>query len=253
MMPLANQLYQMALSAGANNPLASYLVGSAYQESSFKPNELGDFVGGKPTSFGLMQVGSPSLGSGSVQQQFANYMSALQNRAPNTWAAMNAAPTPEAAYAAQHSNPDWRMGIPGGRFDYARQVSGTPSWQMIAGQVGGMGGPSGLTASSVNPSAAVSSLPSSGYAFGTGSNPSQMGTWQDYSNALQKQAQWTGVGNAIGSVFSGLGQQMQQQSQQGMQQAMQMMQRKSPGAAILAQLLNPNPAAYPDYSSYLGG
>jgi hypothetical protein len=138
-MPLASQLYQNAIAMGASPIMAAYLAGSAYQESSFNPNARGDFVNGKPTSFGVMQVGSPSLGSGSVPDQFKNYITALQSKAPDTWAAMNAAPTPQAVHAALHDNPDWRMGIPGARFDNAQQLMGTsgtpgtPGYQQVIG------------------------------------------------------------------------------------------------------------------------
>lgn len=243
-LPTANDLYQMALDMGASAPLAGYLVGSAYQESSFNPKERGDFVGGKPTSFGLMQVGSPSLGSGSVQDQFKNYIARLQSNAPETWSAMNAAPTPEAAYAAQHANPDWRMGIPGNRFAYARQVLGAPGWQQIAGE---LGGPAAMPPAQI----AATTAPAPEYAYGRGSNPAQMSTGLDYAKALMTPTTGQVAGSAISSLLSGVGQAISGGQQQGGQQAMQMMQRPSQASQILRQLLNPG--NYPDYSSYLGG
>ena len=268
-LPFASQLYNLALNMGASAPLAGYLVGSAYQESGFKPGQLGDYVNGKPTSFGLMQVGSPSLGSGPAVDQFRNYISALQNRAPDTWAAMNAAATPQEAYAAQHQNPDWRMGIPGNRFGYASQVmqagpfaslGATGAAPAAAGAAPGTPGtnPTAMTflANLLNQPAAAQQRPvysgmqpnlnfargmSAMYPVATPTASSAQGggmsSWSDYANALTTPSTTEQVASGLGSALSRLGQQGQQQAQQGMNQALQMMQRPSAASAILRQLL----------------
>jgi hypothetical protein len=277
-MPMASQLYQNAIAMGASPTLAAYLAGSAYQESSFNPNARGDFVNGKPTSFGVMQVGSPSLGSGSVPDQFKNYITALQSKAPDTWASMNAAPTPQAAHAALHENPDWRMGIPGARFDNAQQLMGTDTsgyqnapaylrpnppaqpttWQQIMGQLASppsqqpvlnTGGYSNLPAYLAQGQPAAAPIPQPP-AVGIG-GAHAMGSWQDYATALQNpppaQASPYAQGGAIiGNALSQAGQQIQRQGQQGMSQAMAMLQNR-PNA--LQRLLSGG--GYPDYTSYL--
>jgi hypothetical protein len=234
-LPVASDLYQQALAMGASPTLAAYLVGSAYQESGFKPGQLGDYEGGQPTSFGLMQVGSPKLGSGSVPEQFRNYISRFQSNAPDTWAAMNAATSPEAAYAAQHANEDWRMGIPGSRFTYARQLLGeSPNASDYT--------------SALYARPPVENAPG----FTSGGNPTQMSTFLDYQNELDKQKVYDKAGSTIGSAFAGLGSQIAQSGQQGMNQAMQMLQQKSSAAGYLRQLLLGSGSNYPDYTSYFG-
>jgi hypothetical protein len=237
-MGTASDLYQQALAMGVSPTLAAYLVGSAYQESAFKPDAVSDYVGGKPTSFGLMQVGSPSLGSGAVPDQFKNYIERFQKNAPDTWAAMNAASSPEGAYAAQHANPDWRMGTVGSRFGYARQLLGDSP---TSGDY-----TSALTA----PRAPVQEAPG----FTQGSNPQGMSTFLDYAAELDKQKRYDQAGSAISSAFAGLGKQIQESGQEGMKQAMQIMQQKSPAAGYLHQLLfGGGGNQYPDYTSYFGG
>jgi hypothetical protein len=248
--PMARDLYQQALDLGASPTNAAYLVGSAYQESSFNPNERDDFVGGKPTSFGLMQVGSPSLGSGSVPDQFKNYITAMQNHAPDTWAAMNAAATPEAAHVALHQNPDWRMGIPGARFENASQLLGStdqgqyqnlPSylqrnpptqltqpttWQQIMGPLASpppqqsmlnTGGYQNLPAYLAQPAAAAT--------------PAQPSTTDQFA---------TNFGKSLTSMAQN---QMAQQQAQGNQMVQSLLSRQPSGAAALAQLAA-NPQAF---------
>jgi len=236
-LPMAGDLYQQAIAMGASPTLAAYLVGSAYQESGFNPNKTGDYASGKPTSYGLMQVGSPSLGSGSVPTQFGNYISRFQSNAPDTWAAMNAATSPEAVYAAQHANPDWRMGIPGSRFAYARQIGGLP-----------MTGDDYVSALYSRPYAPVQEAPG----FVHEGNTGQMSSFLDYGKELDKQKAYDKAGSAIGSAFSGLGEQIAKSGAQGMQQALQLVQQKSPASAYLHQLLLGG-SQVPDYTSYFGG
>lgn len=242
-LPMAGDLYQSALDMGASPTLAAYLVGSAYQESAFNPNAVGDHdASGKPTSFGLMQVGSSKLGSGPVPTQFKNYISRFQENAPDTWAAMNAAPSYEAVYAAQHANPDWRMGIPGNRFAYARQLMGEPA----------TGGDYASALTYMPRSATGEPLPLTAPGYTREGNTSEMGTFQDYGKALDQENRVQNAAGAIGSVFAGLGQQIAKQGSQGMSQAMQMAQRKSPASVFLKQLLSAG-SQLPDYTSYFGG
>jgi len=238
-MPLSSQLYQMAISMGASPANAAYLVGSAYQESGFKPNALGDFVNGKPTSFGLMQVGSPSLGSGSSEDQFRNYIGRLQKNAPDTWSAMNSAKTPEDVYSAQRTNPDWRMGIPGGRFAYANQVSasqddGMSSNAFMSGIQRVLQDPNQNRIASQT---SATGLPSPGQYIdehGGIPKPPQVGAVQPMSTPASS------AFSIIGQGLASAGQQMSQSGQQGNAQAMAMLQqRKSPFASYLQSLLNP--------------
>jgi hypothetical protein len=121
----AIQLYQEAIAAGATPTNALYLVGSAIQESGLNPNKTGSDGG---TSFGLMQVGKglwnrmQQQGQMTPAAQMRAYITALKTNAPQTWAAMQKASTVQGVYKAQHSNPDFRMGIPGARFAYANQL-----------------------------------------------------------------------------------------------------------------------------------
>ncbi len=220
----------LALASGqpsAGPPLAAYLVGSAYQESGFKPDQRGDYVKGQPTSFGLMQVGSEKLASGSVTEQFRNYISALQSRAPDTWKSMNAAPTPEDAYVAQHVDSDWRMGIPGNRFSYARQVMSAPPPTET---------PPPTVAAGVSPAlqSASASIPAP-----AGINdlvPGPSFNYDKFNNTVQASNVAQDVGGALASSLSSIGKGMQQSSQQGMQQALAMLHSDPRAQQALAQL-----------------
>jgi hypothetical protein len=193
-----------------------------------------------------MQVGSPSLGSGSVQDQFKNYITTLQSKAPQTFADMNAAPTPEAVHAALHQNPDWRMGIPGARFENANQLLGTDTsgsqnvppylnpnprtqpttWQQIMGPLASpppqqsmlnTGGYQNLPAYLAQPAvAAAPAQPSATDQFAT-----------NFGSSLMKMGQ----------------QQAATQQAQGNQLVQSLLNRQPAGAAALAQLAA-NPQAY---------
>jgi hypothetical protein len=237
-MPMASQLFQIALNSGANPTLAAYLVGSAYQESGFKPGELGDFSRGRPTSFGLMQVGSPSLGSGTATEQFQKYIEAFQRRAPETWAKMNQAMNPQEAYAAQHENPDWRMGIPGGRFDYANQIMATqPGYEnlpsYLASQPTQAGTPPPLYTGGMltAPNQSFASTMSSRYPAQPGA---QMGTWADYAAATTPPPESTPLSRgltALGAGISKVGAQQQTSLAQGSQAAMSLLAQRQPPPA----------------------
>jgi hypothetical protein len=180
-----------------------------------------------------MQVGSPQLASGTAHDQFQNYISALKNHAPETFAAMNQAQTPEGVYAAQHTNADWRMGIPGGRFDYARQVMSAP------GETGAPSRSQFLT--SGTPAAQGSALAMQptpgGYQSGTGSNLPQMSSLGDYAKALTTPGPTQVVGGAIAQGLQNAGKQVAANTQTPLPGM-----NNNPFMAILQQLVaNPTP------------
>lgn len=150
--PTAQRLYDAAIAAGASPTTALYLVGSAYQESGFNVRATGD----NGSSVGLMQVNPALMRQWQAQgvdvsdpvEQMTAYIAQLQRMAPGTWSAMQQASNPVEVYLAQHSNPDFRMGIPGARFNYANQLAETLNVGSAGGTTdlwgGGAAQPTGL-------------------------------------------------------------------------------------------------------------